>query len=493
MTFKSNYADIQCEPGIFAQRISLTRWHRDPSNATIWSWLFELTPGRDSAAGRDRAAVINASQGERISFTRLKTYAEELSTTLVRELDFKEGDVALLLSPNSVWYPVTMHAIVRIGGLVGGTSPSSTAEEIESILQTSKAKFIFVAPECLQAATKAAEGASIPSERIILLDSDQNQNSSVLRHISVQQMIRRAQDNRRSAGVAPAFEIPAGKTNHQVCGFLSYTSGTTGNPKACMISHGNIIAQCLQMASVTAPDTDKVQAVLPLYHMKELILVPPLLVRLVSDPIVNKFDLSHVRRLSSGSAPLTPEFLQLLQQKFPQTGFKQGYGMTETCSCLTVHDPTHYDWKYSHTVGTILPNTELKFVDNKGKEGDEGEILAKGPQCAMGYLGNPQATAELFEEDGWLRTGDVGKMLPGGLLMITGRTKDIIKVKGVGVSPTELEELLLRHPSVRDVAVIGQPDSYAGQRPHAFVVLKSGHAPSKTLSDELIKLVQDNK
>lgn len=229
------------------------------------------------------------------------------------------------------------------------------------------------------------------------------------------------------------------------------------------------------------------------FQLRELILVPPLFIRLVDDPRVKRFDLSCVRRFSSGAAPLAPRVIRLLQEKFPWTGFKQGYGMTESCSCLTVHGPAHYDYKYSGTVGTIVPSTELKFVDKSGHETEEGEILAKGPQCGMGYLENPQASREVFGDDGWLRTGDVGKMLPNGCVLITGRMKEIIKVKGVGVAPIELEELLLQHPAVRDVAVIGNPDSYAGERPHACVVLADKVAPSPELSCELTQLVQERK
>lgn len=226
------------------------------------------------------------------------------------------------------------------------------------------------------------------------------------------------------------------------------------------------------------------------FNLHELILAPPILNRLATDPIVDQFDLTCVHRFSSGAAPLAPKVLRLLQDRFPWTGFKQGYGMTESCSCLTVHGPSHYDYKYSGTVGTLLPNTEVKFVDENGNETDEGEIWAKGPQCAMGYLDNPDETAKVFGSDDWLRTGDLGKMLPNGCLLITGRLKEVIKVKGVGISPVELEELLLHHPAVRDVIVIGKPDSYAGERPYACIVPAEGVKPSQKLSDELIQLVQ---
>lgn len=229
------------------------------------------------------------------------------------------------------------------------------------------------------------------------------------------------------------------------------------------------------------------------FQLRELILVPPLFIRLVDDLMVKRFDLHCIRRFSSGAAPLAPRVVRLLQERFPWTGFEQGYRMTELCSYLTAHSPAHYDYKYSSTVGTIVPSTELKFVNKSGYKTEEGEILAKGPQCGMGYVENPQASREVFRDDGWLRTGDAGKMLPNRCVLITGRMKEIIKVKGVGVALIELEELLLQHPAVHDVAVIGKPDAYAGERPHACVMLANEVVPSPELSHELTELVQARK
>ena len=316
-----------------------------------------------------------------------------------------------------------------------------------------------------------------------------------------------------------------------------------------MISHQNVIAQCLQVQQITPPDLRKVLAVLPAFHsklsppgllyqrltqqvtglvhilhlpillnaevfmlpaftmkamldtvvkyqLKELLLVPPILIRLVRDPLVNEYDLSHLRRFSSGAAPLSEEIIQLLKKKFPQTGFKQGYGMTESCSCITAHTPDKYEYKYAHAVGSIVANTELKIVNLDGKElgvNEPGEILARGPQCVMGYLNNPKATAETFDSEGWLHTGDQGMIDDKGLLTITDRIKEMIKVKGIGVAPAELEDLLLGHPQVEDVAVLGLADDYSGERPKAYVVLKRGVDGGEKAGRDLIKYVQERK
>lgn len=170
--------------------------------------------------------------------------------------------------------------------------------------------------------------------------------------------------------------------------------------------------------------------------------------------------------------------------------------MTESCSCITAHPPEKYDYKYAHTVGALIPCTEAKIIDLSGKElgiNEPGEVLARGPQVVMGYLNNPKATAESFDDDGWLHTGDQGFIDEEGLLIITDRIKEMIKVKGIGVAPAELEDLLLGHPKIEDTAVLGQHDDYSGERPKAYVVPKRGVVADEALAKDLIQYVTDRK
>jgi len=300
-----------------------------------------------------------------------------------------------------------------------------------------------------------------------------------------------------------------------------------------MIAHQNVIAQCLQIIQITPSDLKRILAVLPSFHitglvhalhlpalinaevimlpsftmksmldtvveyqLKELLLVPPILIRLVRDPIVDEYDLSFLRRFSSGAAPLSEEIIQLLKKKFPQTGFKQGYGMTESCSCITAHPPSLYDYKNAHAVGTVVASTTVKIVKDDGTEagvGEPGEILAKGPQIVMGYLNNEKATRESFDKDGYLHTGDQGAIDENGIITITDRIKEMIKVKGIGVAPAELEDLLLGHPKVSDVAVLGINDEYSGEVPKAYIVPQSGEKVGHELGVELIAYVKEKK
>ena len=232
------------------------------------------------------------------------------------------------------------------------------------------------------------------------------------------------------------------------------------------------------------------------YQISELLLVPPILIRMVRDPIVKDYDLSCVTRFSSGAAPLSEEILHELERTFPGRGFKQGYGMTESCSCITAHPPEFYDFKYAGLVGTVVASTEIKIISEDGKEvgvGVPGELLARGPQITMGYLDNEEATKRTFLEGGWLCTGDQAVVDKRGLVRITDRIKEMIKVKGIGVAPAELEDLLLGHKEVEDCAVLGVGDEYSGERPKAFIVLKGGERGSVEVGRELLRYVREKK
>lgn len=237
------------------------------------------------------------------------------------------------------------------------------------------------------------------------------------------------------------------------------------------------------------------------YQIRELILVPPIIIRLVRDSIVDEYLpslRSTVKRWSSGSAPTSPEIIELLRQKFPSTGFRQGYGATESTACITCHPPEFYDYKYAHTGGKLVGNTTAKVIslDNPSRAlepGEIGEICAQGPQIAMGYLDNPTSTAETFDEQGFFHTGDVGFFDNEGLIHIVDRIKEMIKVRGQQVAPAELEDILLGHEAVEDCAVLGIQDDYSGEKPKAYVVLKPGFRPSVEIGRGLLRAVRKRK
>ncbi|KAK6223424.1 hypothetical protein LQW54_000542 [Pestalotiopsis sp. IQ-011] len=400
-------------------------------------------------------------------------------------------------------------------------------------LKSAEAKFLMTLPSSLDIAVEAATQAGIPKQHVFLLEG------SSPGFLSVQDLIAHHDDAKYSP--VPYFKIPAGQTNKDVCGYLNFSSGTTGHPKAVMLSHHNVIAQCHQLRQLQVLPEDgryRILAVMPLfhitglvrfctypvfmngesimlpqftmdamlqsvikYHMEELILVPPIIVRLVRDSVVDRYlpDLRRiVKRWSSGSAPCLPEITEQLHLKFPGTGFRQGYGATESTACISSHPPSHFDFKYARSGGLLMANTVAKVIslDDPDKllgPGETGEICAAGPQIAMGYLGNAAATEESFDSQGYLHTGDVGHITEDGLIYIEDRIKEMIKVKGLQVPPAELEDVLMGHPHVEECAVLGIIDAYSGERPKAYVVVKESVAPTEALGKLLIDLVKKKK
>ncbi|KAK4499564.1 hypothetical protein PRZ48_010081 [Zasmidium cellare] len=503
-----------------------------PTNVTTWQWAFE---------SREHSPVIydpnghghyeNAVTKERLSYAEVKEKATLISTALVRKYGFDVGDTVSLFASNTIWYPVALWATVRVGGRINGASPAYNKDEMTHALQTAKTKFLFTLPNALSVATAAALNAGIPQSNIFLLEGHAPNLLTIQDLITIGAQYT----------PVPSYSIPSNKTNKEVCGYLNFSSGTTGLPKAVMLSHHNIIAQCHQLRQLQLIEPGEkysILAVTPLFHItglvryihypifmngssvmlpsfsmpsmleaiitykiRELILVPPILIRIVRDPVVDSYLPAlqrTVKRWSSGSAPTSPEIIHLLHSKFPDTGFRQGYGATESTACISAHPPDCYDYKYAHTAGKLVANTEAKVMslDGEGRElgvGETGEIWARGPQIAMGYLGNEGATRETFDEDGFFHTGDVGRIDEEGFIHISDRIKEMIKVRGQQVAPAELEDVLLSHPSVEDCAVLGIPDDYSGEIPKGFVVLKEGVQASQEVGLELLGFVAGRK
>lgn len=421
-----------------------------------------------------------------------------------------------------------MFGTLRAGGVVSGASPAYNTEEMTYALKTADAKFLFTVPGSMEVAAAAAVNVGIPKEHVFLLEGKMEG------HKTMSDLIQLGKSY-GSTGQVEQFRLPPGKKNKDVCGFLSFSSGTTGLPKAVMISHANVMAQCFQIRQLSPPTLRRILAVLPLFHitglvhqlhlpillnanvymlpaftmdamlqtvqdykLEEMLLVPPIIIRMVREQAtLKKYDLSSLKRFSSGAAPLSGEILQALEQTFPGTGFKQGYGMTESCSCITAHPPENYAYSYAFRVGSIVANTEVKIIDiDSGKElglDQPGEIWARGPQIVMGYLNNEKATAETFDKDGFLHTGDIGSVDEENFITITDRLKEMIKVKGIGVAPAELEDLLLGHEEVEDVACLGVKDDYSGERPKAYVVLQDKKKDKTETARKLIQYVKDKK
>jgi acyl-CoA synthetase (AMP-forming)/AMP-acid ligase II len=254
--------------------------------------------------------------------------------------------------------------------------------------------------------------------------------------------------------------------------------------------YGMVVIMMLGLASggtiVSMPRFDLVEflGVVQKYKVSILPLVPPIVLGLVKHPAVAQFDLSSVRLVFSGAAPLGEDIARALSTKLG-CPVVQGYGMTEA-SPVTHLSPTRNSPFKPGSAGKVVPNTEVKIVDVvTGAEmdrGQEGELLIRGPQIMTGYLNRPEETAACLDREGWYHTGDVGYVDEDGFFFIVDRTKELIKYKGMQVAPAELEALLLTHPAILDAAVVRRSDEEAGEVPKAFVVLKPDEASRATTS-----------
>ncbi|KAF4439100.1 phenylacetyl- ligase [Fusarium acutatum] len=495
-------------------------------NPSIWQWIFE---GDELMLGQSTSADPKLSQtrgfhdsatGEFLSFHDLKSITTIVSTILYQDYDVRPGQRIAIIGQNSIWYPVAMLSASRLGAVVTLLPPGSLKDDLVYFLGTSKTALVFTDEGAFDEVTAACKAIGVLAKNVLRLDGSMGETNSL-------QNLRQRGESLYPSSYTKSWGPKYNEASP--CAFLSWSSGTTGKPKAVQISHANVISQLRQISALTPPNRRRtVLGVLPFYHITglvhllhlpivleqqmiimakfdmkqmmetierfkcdELWLVPPLLIRLLNDKSAQGYDLSFVKQFNTGAAPLADQVITQLARKFPNVAVRQAWGMTETTSCLTVTPPDLSTWSNASKVGKLVPGTQIRVVDpDTGEDvpaGSIGEIWAKGPQVTMGYLDRPEETAASYLEDGLLKTGDLGSIDDEGFITIHDRIKEMIKVRGHAVAPAELEDLLHGHPKVKDAAIIGIPDDYSGETPRAFVVLASG----VNGGPEVVKELQD--
>ena len=276
---------------------------------------------------------------------------------------------------------------------------------------------------------------------------------------------------------------------------LPYSSGTSGLPKGVVLTHANLVTAVRQAQRGLRLTADDVVALLPPLHhvmgfvitlgcglaagarlvmlprfdprtfaadiegVTVLIVPPPVLGFLAAQPV----ELPSLELIVSGGAPLGAPLQRAVAERFPHAVVGQGYGLTETTAVAAI--PDRRLGTVPGSAGRIAPNTELRVAD-------DGELLIRGPQTMAGYLGRPEATAELIDPDGWVHSGDLGHVDADGNVFVVDRLKELIKVNAHQVAPAELEAVLAAHPAVAESAVVGRPDERRGEVPVAFVVAR---------------------
>ena len=445
--------------------------------------------------GHPDDALAFISRGRRTTYGELRRQVADLRAGLVH-LGVEPGDRVAIVAANNWFFAVSYLATLGAGAVAVPLNPSSPSAEIRHELVTIGARVAIVGPSGRDAMAGIGKGAT-PLEHVIVPDGVELPAATPV-------------DKLLGGDPVPIVERAAADL-----AVLIFTAGTSGSPRAAMLTHGNLLANLEQMqrSPGRALTTDDVGlGVLPLFHIFGLnVLLGLSLYAGASVVLVERFDpasaidsvrdhgitiiagappmfqawadahgvdpeaMASVRLVVSGAAPLYPEVADAFERRFHKPIF-QGYGLTEASPTVTssviggISKPS--------SIGLPLPGIEVRLVDEEGEDalvGDAGELWVRGPNVFAGYWDDPSATQRVLTADGWLRTGDVAVVDDDGYLYLVDRVKDLIIVSGFNVYPAEVEEALLEHPGISSVAVIGVSHPHTGETVKAFVVQAPGH------------------
>jgi acyl-CoA synthetase (AMP-forming)/AMP-acid ligase II len=458
-------------------------------------------------AGRlaEKAAFIDAATGQTTTYREFEDAVRRQATGWL-ESGLAKGDVVAVMAPNCAEYGVVFHAVALAGGVITTVNPTYTSGEAHHQFVDSGATRLVTIPAFLETATAAIEGTPV-KEVYVMGEADGYPSTTSLRR-----------------DVPLAEQVPVDLDDVVA---LPYSSGTTGLAKGVMLTHRNLVANVEQtLGTVGLQEDEAFVAVLPFFHiygmqvlmntglragvtivtmarfdleqflalhgkygLTRAFVAPPMVVALAKHPIVDNYDLSSLRLIFSGAAPLSAELAIECGARL-DCEVVQGYGMTELSP---VSHATPSGMFKPGSVGVTVPNTETAIVDpitqsHLGVD-EDGEVWVRGPQVMKGYWNNESATKNTIDDDGWLHTGDIGHVDADGHLYIVDRLKELIKYKGFQVAPAELEALLLTHPQIADAAVIGLHDDEAGEIPAGYIVLKPG---SDTKAADIQRFVAEN-
>jgi long-chain acyl-CoA synthetase len=481
----------------------------------------------------DRVAFI--FYGAKWTYRRFWEASGHLAQSLLDE-GLQRGDRVALYLPNCPVYPIAYFAALRAGMTVVQVSPLYLGQDLHRLLTDAEPKAIFCLnlqwpnvekltwsfPVPLTYVTGLNELYPFPTKWFV---------NRVLKRRGLPTQIPEGPRIRRWKPAISTSGLPAPVRVNAATdvAVLQYTGGTTGVPKAAMLSHRNLVANAMQcaawfnvaareretvLASIpyfhvygmtvamnhpllagativleTRPDVDEILKLINKYHPTQFPGVPSLYNAINHHPKRDRYDLRSIRICLSGSAPLP---LEVAKQFEAETGgsLVEGYGLSET-SPVTHANPIKGE-RRAGSVGLPVPDTDQRIVDTETGTRvlpamETGELCVRGPQVMLGYYRQPEETAAVLK-DGWFKTGDIAYLDSDGYCFIVDRKKDLINVGGFKVYPREVEEVLFQHPAVADAAVVGVPDAEHGEVVRAFVVKKAG---ATVTADELIQFVRD--
>lgn len=485
----------------------------------------------EESCTRYAALPAYSNLGTTLSYAQLERLSRNFGAWLQQVAGLAKGDRVALMMPNLLQYPVTLFGVLRTGMVAVNVNPLYTVRELEHQLKDSSANTIVIVENFAATLEHALPYTDVKTVVVTAIGDLAPFPKRLAVNFAVRHLrkmvpawhIPGAIPLRKALAQGAQHTLAEAAVSHEDIAFLQYTGGTTGVAKGAVLTHRNMVANVLQASawldSRLESGKEVVITALPLYHIFSLTANCLTFLKIGGHNVLitNPRDLrGFVKELSNvrftGITGVNTLFNGLLHTAgFDKLDFSalkltlgggmavqravaskwklvtgvpliEAYGLTETSPAACINPLDLKD--YNGSIGLPVPSTDLAIRDDDGRElplGEVGELCFKGPQVMRGYWNRPDETAQVLSSDGWLRTGDMGRVDPHGFVYIVDRKKDMILVSGFNVYPTEIEDVAMMYPGVREVAAVGVPDEHSGEAVKVFVVRRDPALTSEAL------------